>query len=105
MMETPSDRGDFPCSRKIVHGGSEVDGRNSARRTNDHILQCKQAVCHVGHNSGHSCYVHAESVSYDLEKSPGSKEPQSQHDPLLNGLLWVSEFYPLLLELMAGRIV
>ncbi|KAH3786039.1 hypothetical protein DPMN_164139 [Dreissena polymorpha] len=32
MMETSSDRGDLPRSRKIVHGGSEVDGRNRARR-------------------------------------------------------------------------
>ncbi|KAH3738988.1 hypothetical protein DPMN_045632 [Dreissena polymorpha] len=33
MMETPSDRVDFPCSRRIVHGGSGVDGRNRARRS------------------------------------------------------------------------
>ena len=33
MMETPSDRGDFPRSRKIVHDGSVVDGRNRARRS------------------------------------------------------------------------
>ncbi|KAH3832037.1 hypothetical protein DPMN_105313 [Dreissena polymorpha] len=51
-----------------------------------HILKCKQAVRHIGHNSGHSCNVHAEGVSYYLEKSPGSEKPQSQHDPLSNGL-------------------
>ncbi|KAH3785765.1 hypothetical protein DPMN_163859 [Dreissena polymorpha] len=33
MMETPSDRGDFPRSRTIVHGGSVVDGRNRASRS------------------------------------------------------------------------
>ena len=33
VMERPSDRDDFPRSRKMVHGGSEVDGRNLARRS------------------------------------------------------------------------